>query len=169
MSEDKNQFDVKHEGDQCTVRVSGAINENIDFTQVDVKSPKVLYLDLKDVKSLNSMGLRNWVLWVKEIKRTTQIVFRNCPHCVVDQMNILSGFLPMGAVVESFYVPYTCLSCSFEHKHLAVRGKDYMEGTVDTKEGAALPQSRQCPECKEKMEIDVVAAKYFHFLKYRRV
>lgn len=166
---DLQQFEVVHGPSECTLSIRGVINENTDFSQIDLKSAKLVYLDLKEVKTLNSMGLRNWVLWVKQIKDSTQMIVRHCPRTVVDQMNILHGFLPMGAVVESFFIPYTCSSCQHEENYLAIRGRDYKEGTVDSKEGASILNTRPCVKCKETMEMDVVPARYFNFLKYRRI
>lgn len=161
------QFNVTQKQNECTIEVQGAINENSDFSVIDLKSAKMVYLDLKSVTTLNSMGLRNWVNWVKQLK-ITQMIVRHCPRAVVDQMNILHGFLPMGAIVESFFVPYSCQNCGLEENYLALRGRDFQEGNVDTKEGHNLPQVKTCPKCQGQMEMDVVSSRYFIFLKYRR-
>lgn len=153
----------------CVIYMSGTINENSEFNKIDLSNAKLIYLDLRDVRNLNSMGLRNWVQWVKGLKAKHQMVFRNCPRSVVDQMNILQGFLPMGAIVESFFVPYVCDHCGHDESFLATRGQDYMEGSIDTKEGASMASSRPCPSCGKNMEMDVVPSKYFNFLKYRRL
>ncbi|MGE0764155.1 MAG: hypothetical protein AB7N80_12815 [Bdellovibrionales bacterium] len=163
------QFRVENKGNECVIHISGTINENSDFSQLRLEGSKLIYLDLSEVKNLNSMGLRNWVMWIKQLKVKSQMVFRNCPRTVVDQMNILQGFLPMGAIVESFFVPYACPACGKEESYLAVRGKDYMEGSVDTKEGSSLPENGVCKSCGAKTEIDIIPSKYFNFLKYRRI
>lgn len=170
MTDDKaaSQFKVFNNSQDCVVHVEGAINEDTIFKEIDPGSAKVVILDLDKVASLNSMGLRNWLNWVKKIRAKAQIVFRSCPRTVVDQMNILNGFLPMGALVESFYIPFYCDSCGREDNFLAVRGRDYMEATVDAREGMTVPAQRPCPVCQQDMSMDVLPAKYFSFLKYRR-
>ncbi len=162
------QFKVFSDVSECSIHIEGAINENTDFFQVELGGVKIVILDLEHVHSLNSMGLRNWVLWIRSLKSRAQTYFRNCPRPVVDQMNILQGFLPMGAVVESFFVPYTCPSCQHEENYRATRGKDFMEGTVDAREGLILSENRPCPVCSGQMEWDIIPAKYFAFLKYRK-
>jgi anti-anti-sigma regulatory factor len=162
------QFKVFSNHHGCTVHISGMINENTDFGLLELGDAKVIIMDLEQVTSLNSMGLRNWLNWIKTVKSRMQFNFRNCPRAVVDQMNILHGFLPMGAVIESFFVPYSCASCSHEENYLATRGKDYMEGTVDVKAGTILPEKRPCPVCSASMEWDVLPEQYFSFLKYRK-
>ncbi len=164
----QSQFKVFSGDTECSVHIEGPINENTIFSQIDLQGAKILILDLEHVRSLNSMGLRNWMLWIRSLKSRSQTFFRNCPRVVVDQMNILQGFLPMGAVVESFFVPYWCSSCEHEENHLATRGRDFMEGTVDTPEGLTLTETRPCPVCSGQMEWDIIPLKYFAFLKYRK-
>jgi anti-anti-sigma regulatory factor len=153
---------------ECTVHVSGVINESTDFGEIDIAGAKAVILDLGGVIFLNSMGLRNWVIWTKGLLGKAQFFFRNCPRPVVEQMSILQGFLPMGAIVESFFIPYHCKSCNHEEEYLATRGKDFMPATVDAKGGLNVPEKRPCPVCNAEMEWDVVADKYFSFLKYRK-
>lgn len=162
------QFKIFSSDGECKVQMAGSINESTDFSEIDLADAKIVILDLEDVKNLNSMGLRNWVSWVKTFRAKVQIYFRKCSRPVVDQMNILQGFLPMNAVVESFFVPYCCKACDHEENYLATRGKDFMEGTVDAREGMVMPESKPCPVCGGQMEWDLVPAKYFGFLKYRK-
>jgi anti-anti-sigma regulatory factor len=164
----KSQFKVFSSDGECKIQMEGFINENTDFEEIRLADAKIVILDLELVRSLNSMGLRNWVSWVKTFRAKAQIFFRKCPRPVVDQMNILQGFLPMGAIVESFFVPYCCKSCDHEENFLATRGKDFMEGTIDAKEGMFVPATRPCPVCGAQMEWDVIPVKYFSFLKYRK-
>lgn len=164
----ESQFKISTDDDIVIIRIFGDINENTKFVELVLPPLKKIVLDLTEVKTLNSMGLKNWLQWVKKFKIYTQFVFKGCPRPVVDQMNILQGFLPMGALVESFFVPYYCSHCGHEEEFFAVRGRDFMEATVDTKEGILLTQKRQCMMCGKESELDVVPAKYFSFLKYRR-
>lgn len=152
---------------ESQISIQGSIDENMDFSSLKIGEAKNLILDLREVRSLNSMGLRNWVHWVKSFRGRKQLFLRHCPRVVVDQMNILQGFLPIGAVVESIFVPYYCESCDKEENVLAQRGRDYMEGSVDAREGQNLSPTKICPHCGKTSEMDVIPAKYFGFLKYR--
>lgn len=155
-------------GDQMTLALTGNLNENAEFPQLDVNGVREVVLDLSGIKMLNSVGLRSWLLWIKTFAQKTGLVFVNCPRHVVDQMNILDGFLPTHARVDSFFVPYFCESCDATESILARRGQDFMEGTADTREGVTLPDERPCPHCQKPMEMDVLRDRYFSFLKYRK-
>jgi anti-anti-sigma regulatory factor len=162
------QIRIFNDNGVFTLHFIGILDENTDFRPIKLDGAKSIIVDLEKVTGLNSMGLRNWVLWTKSLKAQAQIFFRHCTRPVVDQMNILNGFLPMGAIVESFYVPYHCEGCAHDDNYLAVRGKDYMEGRADSKEGIKIPDERACTACGEPMQFDVVPRKYFGFLKYRK-
>lgn len=162
------QFKSVVNGRECLIFVSGAVNEETHFPVIEVGDCRVFLIDMEKVTTLNSMGLRNWIVWMKSLKGRIQINFRNCPRVVVDQMNILQGFLPEGAIIESFYVPYHCESCGHDELYLATRGRDYMEATVDAREGVVLKDQHPCIVCGEIAKWDVIPAKYFAFLKLRR-
>lgn len=162
------EITVEQQPEVCVVKIAGEINENTSFPVITTNPDQELVLDLKGVVSLNSMGLRNWLAWVKQFKTQTRLRFRFCTRCVVDQMNILQGFIPIGALVESFYVPYHCESCSHSEDVLAMRGKDFTEATADARESILLPDERECLKCKDQMVIDTIPYKYFNFLKYRK-
>ena len=155
-------------GDQLHLVFRGDINENADFSDVSLVGAKEIVLDMAQIRLLNSVGLRSWLLWIKSFAGDSSLVFINCPRHVVDQMNILDGFLPLTARVESFLVPYYCEHCEKTDSVLAVRGKDYMEATADAKEGVTLPDEKPCPHCNQQMEMDVLKDRYFSFLKYRK-
>lgn len=162
------QFDVKAQKPEMTVLIKGPIDENSRFVNLDLNGFNTLVLDLNQVAMINSMGLKNWLLWIKKLPTGMVIKFQNCPRNVVDQMNILQGFLPSGALVESFYVPYVCSDCGHEKNQLAVRKKDFHEATTDTPFGINLPETQICPKCQGELEIDVVPNKYYYFLQLRR-
>jgi anti-anti-sigma regulatory factor len=158
----------KHEADgELILEISGMIDENSTFADVSVPESMPLVLDLSGIERLNSMGLMVWLEWMKTLGRKRMIKLRKCPPPVVDQISILRGFVPLGGVVESVQVPYVCGSCQNEELVLAVRGHDYVEETADRKEGLTVPVTKACPKCQEEMEIDVVPAKYFAFLRKR--
>ncbi|MCB0365164.1 MAG: hypothetical protein H6624_18880 [Bdellovibrionaceae bacterium] len=166
--EDGLQIDQSKSGDQLLLTFRGDINENADFSGVELSGAKEIVLDMAQIRLLNSVGLRSWLLWIKTFAGDRSLVFINCPRHVVDQMNILDGFLPLSARVESFFVPYFCEHCEKTDSVLAVRGKDYMEATANAKEGVTLPDEKTCPHCNQQMEMDVLKDRYFSFLKHKK-
>lgn len=166
---DRSSVYMSGEGEEITLKFSGPIDETVKF--IDIRLPsstRQLVLDLGQVSILNSSGLRAWVLWVRSLEKRIGVFFRNCPMNVISQMNILDGFVPMGAIVDSFQVPYFCESCKRETLKIAVRGKDFVEATSDTKSGILIKEFETCPHCKATMQWDVVPEIYFKFLKPRR-
>jgi hypothetical protein len=82
---------------------------------------------------------------------------RNCPKIVVDQINMVLGFLPAGTKVESFFVPYYSEASGNEKMILFVNGREFKDGKVSPPEGVN-------DEGGAPMEMDVIEAKYFKFV-----
>jgi anti-anti-sigma regulatory factor len=146
---------------------AGEIDEDSDFSGIEVGKSASLVIDLDGVTSVNSAGLRSWVRWIKSLTTPRDMVFRHCRRSIVEQMNILQGFLRPGSKIESFYVPYHCEKCGHEEDRLARLHQDYTQGLVDHPEQVRLPARVKCPKCDGALEWDVIEAKYFRFLKYR--
>ena len=149
--------------DQDTViYFSGKVNEDSDFSELPKSSEGKLIFDLEEVTLLNSAGLRLWILWMRSLDASIKIVFQRCPRIVVDQMNILNGFVPPNSEVISFYVPYYCEECDNEDENLIENGKDFQQGEEINKNSEGL--IRKCAKCNEEMDMDVIPEKYFRFL-----
>ena len=80
-------------------------------------------------------------------------------------MNIVSGFLPSIAIVESFYVPFYCDGCDTESLLLVHRGEDYAPKTPETEAFVNVTSPRPCEDCGGSKEMDVLPDKYFSFIK----
>ncbi|OFZ17718.1 MAG: hypothetical protein A2Z20_00370 [Bdellovibrionales bacterium RBG_16_40_8] len=149
------------------VFMRGTIDESVNFKIIKPKNEAQLILDLKGINRLNSLGLRNWVQWMRFLNPHAGIVLRNCPNVVVHQINILDGFLPEHSIIESIEIPYTCDGCGHQTTYLAVRGRDYFEATADKAEQVSLPLQRKCVSCGDQAEADIMVAKHFRFLRRR--
>ncbi len=147
--------------------LSDALDENANFSELEKLKIKNLTVDLDGVRKINSMGLKKWIALTRS-QQGTHFVLRRCPAPIVNQMNILEGFLPQGAIVDSFYIPYKCESCGVEQLQLAQRNFDFQEATNDQPVRIALPPTRPCESCGETMEWDIVEKAYFKFLSPRR-
>ena len=159
-------FEVSFEYREDTTIISftGAIDENADFTSFKPVDTQHLILDLKEVNLLNSVGLRNWINWIRTLPNLEVIEMRNCTVAVINQVSVLEGFVPLNGVIHSFEVPYLCDSCETEIAFWAKRGTDYQERTADKDEWNKIPTQMECPKCGKTSEMDVIAAKYFRFL-----
>jgi hypothetical protein len=142
------------------------IDENAKFSDINPKQNSQLVIDMKHVELLNSLGLRNWVTWVKTLKQYSGGIFlRNCPNVAVHQMNVLNGFLPLHATVESVFIPFLCENCGHEFEYFASRGKDYKEAIEGEPESILMNLEQTCEKCGNIAEADIIPVKYFAFLK----
>lgn len=138
------------------VRINGAINEDFDFSKVPLNKETEYIIDLEGTNSINSCGIREWVKWISQAN-PQKIQFHKCPKVIVDQINMVQGFLPKGAKVISFFVPYYNEDTGSEKNVLLEYGKDFDESGVRVPENVKDDQGNP-------MEIDVIESKYFKFL-----
>ncbi|MGE0526487.1 MAG: hypothetical protein AB7G93_14315 [Bdellovibrionales bacterium] len=148
----------KPEGTRLVMEIKGNIDEDVNFTPPDLGGASAVALDLEGVTAINSVGIREWIKWIKSIPSSVKISVRRCPKIIVDQINMVAGFLPQGTTVESFYVPYYADSTGSEKMVLFQAGKEFNGENVE-------PPAEVKDESGEVMEMDVIEAKYFKFLK----
>lgn len=162
------EFAISSTGGSCTIAFNGEIDESANFQNINLPDVNHLIIDLEKLTLLNSSGLRNWVLWTRGIKAAV-ITIRNCPSIAVHQVNVLEGFLPLRAVLESFELPYVCESCGREERRWITRGKEFMERTADKAEWVKYEENIKCQNCGQPAEVDVMPLRYFSFLKNRNM
>ena len=148
----------KLEGSTLVLDVKGNVDEDANFTPPDLGSSTTVALDLHEVTAINSVGIREWIKWVKTMPASVKLSVRRCPKIIVDQINMVAGFLPAGTVVESFYVPYYADASGNEKMVLFNNGNEFKNGEV-------FPPGEVKDDAGEVMEMDVIEAKYFKFLK----
>ena len=95
---------------------------------------------------------------VAQHRARSLITFNQCPKVIVDQINMVDGFLPSNAKVNSFFVPYYHDDSGSEKNVLFRYGQEFSEASVNPP-----------PEVKDDdgnaMEMDVIESKYFKFIK----
>lgn len=149
------QFDKN--GSQAKVKITGIIDEDVQLTDYSLKGLSLVEINLDHVRSINSCGVREWVKWL-ESAPSAQIKLVACPKVIIDQINLVAGFLPLNAKVQSFYVPYFNPDTDFEKIVLFREGVEFAGTQVN------LPKAITDDKGNE-LEIDVVESKYFGFLK----
>lgn len=151
-------FSMKSEkkGDLLALAIVGNIDEEAVFQDPDLAGVSSVTIDLDKVGAINSVGIREWIKWTKSFGET-KIQVHNVPKIVVDQVNMVAGFLPKTASVQSFYVPYYADDSGEEKMVLFKRGEHFGEGGV--KPPAGIKDSEGA-----EMEMDIIEAKYFKFL-----
>lgn len=153
------KYDIKVDkaSGQAKVTVKGVIDEDADFVPHSLDGLKHVDMHLGDVKSINSCGIREWIKWIGTAGPAT-IHYHECPKLIVDQINMVQGFLPAAGKVMSFYVPYFNEDSGSEKNILFSYGKEFSEGSVKAPAGVV-------DDSGQPMEMDVVESKYFKFLK----
>ena len=151
------------QGDTLLLTFEGSIDEDVQFPQIDA-ALKSMKIDLGKISSINSVGIREWLDWIKPLSERLSIVLENCPKSMVLQFNMVEGFLPAKATVTSFQVPYFCDKCDIEKNILFTLGKDISVEGGNVKVALNPQAAVGCKEAECEVEMDVTPAKYFRFL-----
>ena len=144
------------ENGQVCVTMQGNIDEDASFAPATVEGSGVV-VDLSGVTAINSVGIREWIKWLGAAG-DAKVQYHECPKIIVDQINMVQGFLPAGGKVTSFFVPFYNEDSGTEKNVLFTYGKEYGDAGL-----TATPQIKD--DAGNEMEMDVVEAKYFKFLK----
>lgn len=153
----KLELRVEKTGNSVKCILVGDINEDVLFDMNVFSGVSRVDIDLKNVSGINSCGIREWVKWMQAAK-ATPLYFFECPKVFIDQVNMVDGFLPPNGKIMSFYVPYFCEESESEKIVLYTFGKEY--------DDSGLRPPREVKDDRGMMmEMDVIAAKYFKFLK----
>ena len=155
----------KLEGDVLRLTVEGSIDEDAVFPNLDLSKIKSVELDLKGVTAINSVGIREWMEWIKPVAAKAQIRLHNCPKALVFQLNMVDGFLPPNSSVSSFYVPFFCEKCDREESVLFTVGKEVTGGPGGAKISFDSKTHFKCAEATCEMAMDATESKYFQFLR----
>jgi hypothetical protein len=143
---------------KISISIKGSIDEDASFVVQDFSGCTSIIVDMGGITAINSVGIREWIKWIKEFPTTATLTVAKCPKIIVDQINMVSGFLPPGAIVESFFVPYFADDSGEEQMVLFTNGKEFKDGNLTPPQGIKDSTGAE-------MEMDVIEAKYFKFLK----
>lgn len=153
------KFEIKIDkaGTDFKVQVVGTIDEDVDFSAFALAGAGSVQMNLSQVKSINSCGIREWIKWIGGAGGAA-VVYAECPKIIIDQVNMVQGFLPAQGKVQSFFVPYYSDESGEEKNVLFTHGKEFTDSAV-------TPPGEVLDSTGKPMEMDVVEAKYFKFIK----
>ena len=149
-------IEVAHNPDHDLVTMSGVVDENADLTPLIQLGTKPIKVHLRGVRRINSFGVRAWMDAIRRVPITAKLSFVHCPPPVVDQCNMVQGFLGHGTL-ESFYAPMTCAECDEQIDQL-------FDTAVCRANGGKLPLT-PCPRCGRPMEVDDLEEQYLLFVR----
>ena len=141
------------------VSITGIIDENADLTPLTTLGERPIEVNLRAVRRINSFGVRTWIDAVRKVPQSARLTFVQCPPPVVDQCNMVSGFLGHGVLV-SFFAPMVCSECDEQIDQL-------FETAACRANGGKLPVT-PCPRCGRPMEVDDLEEQYLLFVRDSR-
>lgn len=140
-------------GDEAYIALEGIIDEDSVFDKIKALKLATYIFDFDKVGMINSCGIREWIKYLQEIDNA-KISYVNCPQIIIEQVNMVHGFIRKGITVDSFYGPYFCTNCDTEKKILLKNVE-----VINFKAPA-----KQCNTCKADLEFDAIEKQYFSFL-----
>lgn len=119
---------------------------------------KQLTIDLSGVTYINSLGVRDWVNFLRTLaKRDVALTLERCAEVMVLQMNMIVD--ARGAArVASFYAPFACDACGWEGAQLVIT--DEVQPIV----AAGRAPEIECPDCQQPARFADFVDRYFLFL-----
>lgn len=139
-----------------TVRLTGSIEENVNFEQLIGTPPAELVVNCKEVPRINSVGVKAWIKYFQNCQaKGTKIRFVECSIPIVEQINLISNFT-CGGTVESIFVPFACVGCKSELVGLFK--------VADLRRIQLKLPELKCSKCGNKAVFDDIPEEYFGFL-----
>jgi hypothetical protein len=146
----------EQKGSAVLVRLSGSIEESVNFDQLIGPPPAELIVSCKEVPRINSVGVKAWIKYFQGAQaKNTKLTFIECSTAIVEQINLISNFT-CGGTVESIYVPFACTGCKSELVGL-FKAADLKKLNLQ------LPELK-CSKCGGKAVFDDIPEEYFGFL-----
>ncbi|MEK2690813.1 hypothetical protein [Bdellovibrio sp. GT3] len=161
-------MNYKTNGDAIEIFLEGPISEKTELFDVKIQNFKNIKLNLSKVTFINSIGVKNWISWTVRFSLGTKLVMEECPYVIVNQVNIVHGFVPKGTVIASFIAPFLCESCAFEMTMKLENDVHYKYAVNQLPHEVHLPDLT-CTKCASPMEPDFMVEKIFSFLKEKAV
>lgn len=153
MSEKTNIKITESSENKVEFELQGQIDEDFEGELISDNKKEIMIFDFNNVTMINSCGVREWITLLGKIS-TSKIQYKNCPQIVIEQINMVHGFIPPNATIESFYAPYYSENSDKVYKQL-LKSKD----VIDMKAPKVSVDG-------EELEFDAIEAQYFQFLKH---
>ena len=149
--------------DPIVIHFIGAMTEDADLSMLKVPTNVKLELELSQLVSINSIGIRELRGWTSGLNNTDlKVTF--APKCFIDQVNMVPDLIPRNAEIVSFYVPYYAEDSGEETRALFTVGREFVP---DEGSGYKLNLPIVSDSAGNPMEPDVVPDTYFAFLNKR--
>lgn len=139
---------VTQDSQASVVVLSGDIDERVTEGLAEissrVKAPVVAF-DCDDVQNINSIGIRQWMLFMATFGAQRKLSFRRCPPQLVDYATMLPRLFGSGKV-ESLYLSFYCEPCQHSCRALV----EFARLAADRAAAA-----NRCPRCASELSTDM--------------
>ncbi|MGE0763401.1 MAG: hypothetical protein AB7N80_08985 [Bdellovibrionales bacterium] len=91
------------------VHLHGWVTSGAELPLIQPEQPKAkLFIDCESLNGLNSIGIRKWLFWIKDLEKVgfSGFEFENVKSRVLTHINSVAGFKPPSGQVNSFYLIY---------------------------------------------------------------
>lgn len=140
------------------VALVGPINEDAELSLQNLThelgEAKTVTFNFALVKSINSLGVRAWVNFMRGVSEGRSLNFVECVPDVIMQINMIPSFQNKAAI-RSFFTNYVCESCD------ATRRVLIQTSALPPK---SIPAPQNCQNCGQTMETEELEEEYFAFL-----
>lgn len=157
-------MEVKINGTRHELIMEGPISEKTTLYSHDMRGATEILINMEKVTFINSIGVKNWINWTMKIPSMCKVRLAKCPFVIINQANIVHGFLPKHCTIESFIAPFACTSCGHEKLIDLTVGQEYQYKTATEPKFLKLPEEILCNKCGDFMEADFLIEKSFMFL-----
>lgn len=147
----------------------GYMDEQTVLPKVEkVAQSSRLIINFGRVNAVLSMGVKTWVRFADQLEKypNLRIEFKNCSRQVVDQINLVKGFLTDNATVTSMFIPIFCETCNRTFKVLK-KTENITSEIHKVIAGVEVPDCDKFPGCKESFELECNPTSYLKFIERR--
>ncbi len=162
-------FNFKRESPSAESQViffDGSMDENAKLPTFDsLVQAKSLVFDFENCGVINSSGIKTWVKLMYELSdlEGVNITLRNCQPLILDQINMIEGFLPPNGTVESIHVRLFCEKCEKEFSVLK-KVDQLHDGLGDVVADLKQVDCETFPKCKQFINLDMHPDKALTFM-----
>lgn len=150
------EWRVAWSGESVDVALFGALTESANLSTLakEIASASFVRFDLGGITRINSVGLREWLHLLREIRSVKDIELWECSPAFVAQLNMISN-LADGAIVKSVQLPYCCDTC---------QEVCLVSGAIEEGRPPPVITPPTCPRDGTQMVFDDIPELYFGFL-----
>lgn len=149
------QWEVVQETECTRIVLKGDITEATHFDALLTLMVGRVDFDLSQVRYMNSLGVREWVEFLRKAN-TQGYEFHACSPPFVLQASMVEGVLGCGTVT-SFFAPYHCEDCDHQ--------EDKLLQSAAILAANHRPPTFTCADCNGLMLLDDIPERYLAFLR----